>query len=401
MHESKHLGGTILTKPFKALMGIALFAGVLIAIRYVLGIGAVSNMSDGFPWGIWITYDVLVGTALGCGGYAVAILVYALNKWEYHPLVRPATLTSVFGYTLAGVSILIDIGRYWQPWNLILPWYANVNSIMFEVAVCVMTYTFVLWIELAPALLEGYRHALGTVPEKSRKLIPSFLAKFDPTALYTKLNKGIFIAVAVGILLPTMHQSSLGSLMIIAGRKVHPLWQSAALLPLLFLISAIMMGYAVVVFESILSSIGFKRPMETDILAKLSGILPWLAGAYLVIRFGDVLWRGQIGTAVTSGFLSFMFIVENVLYIVPAVLLASARNRTSPRMLFLSALLLLLAGSFYRFNAFLVAFNPGPGWSYFPSFGEIVITFGVVSVELMAYLVIVKRFPVLPKAEHA
>lgn len=400
MHETKPLGGKILTKPFLALTGISLFAVLLIMIRYVFGLASVTNMSDGFPWGIWITYDVLIGTALGCGGYAVAILVYVLNKWQYHALVRPATLTSVFGYTLAGISILIDIGRYWQPYNLILPWYANVNSIMFEVAACVMTYTFVLWIEFAPALMEGYRHALSTVPEKWRERIPASIREFDPASSYTKLNRWIFVFVAIGVLLPTMHQSSLGTLMVISGRKLHPLWQTG-FLPLLFLISAITMGYSIVIFESVLSSLGFKRPMETDMLAKVSGIMPWLIGAYLVIRFGDLLGRGQIGTMFTSGFLSFMFIVENILYVIPLVLLASVRNRTSPRMLFLSSLSLLLAGSLYRFNAFLVGFNPGPGWRYFPAFSEIMITFGIVAFEIMAYLAIVKRFPVLPKAEHA
>ncbi len=105
--------------------------------RYAAGLGAVTNLSDGFPWGIWITYDVLVGTALGCGGYAVAILVYAFNRWEYHPVVRSAVLTSVFGYSLAGLAVFLDIGRYWNGYKLFLPWTVNFNSVLVEVALCI------------------------------------------------------------------------------------------------------------------------------------------------------------------------------------------------------------------------------------------------------------------------
>src|SRR5574337_660135 len=155
MHETKPLGGKILTKPFLVFTGIALFAALLIIIRYIFGLASVTNMSDGYPWGIWITYDVLIGTALGCGGYAIAILVYILNRWEYHPVVRSAVLTSVFGYSLAGLAIFLDIGRYWNGYKLFLPWTVNFNSVLVEVALCIGAYVVVLWIELLPTVLEG------------------------------------------------------------------------------------------------------------------------------------------------------------------------------------------------------------------------------------------------------
>jgi len=197
-----------------------------------------------------------------------------------------------------------------------------------------------------------------------------------------------------------MHQSSLGSLMLIAGKKLSPLWQTG-FLPLLFLISAITMGYAIVIFESLYSSVGLKRPAETPILAKLSGIMPWLLGTYLVIRVLDLIIRGALGKAFAFNIQSLMFWIENALFVYPLVILLSAENRTKARPLFLSALSILLAGLVYRFNAFLVGFDPGNGWHYFPSFSEIMITFGIISFEIMAYLYIVRKFPVLPKAEHA
>jgi Ni/Fe-hydrogenase subunit HybB-like protein len=349
-------------------------------------------MSDGYPWGIWIAYDVVAGTAIACGGYAMAILVYVLNKGEYHPLVRPALLASMFGYTLAGVSVMFDIGRYWQAYNLFLPGYANPNSILFEVALCIALYALVLWIEFAPAFLEGL--------VKHKKGLPKFVQNWDVRGLHKFWNKALFFFIALGVLLPTMHQSSLGTMVIITGRKLSPLWQTG-MIPLLFLISAITMGYGIVVFESIYAAHGLKRPMETSLLSKLSAIIPWLLGVFLVIRFGDIIVRGVLGSLFQFNLNTLMFVIEIALFIYPFVVLLKESNRSRPLALFLSAASILLAGSLYRFNCYLIALNPGSGWHYFPSFSEIMITLGIISFEIMAYLYIVKKFPVLLKAEHA
>jgi Ni/Fe-hydrogenase subunit HybB-like protein len=381
MEESQPLGGKIVTKPFLVLAALALLGGVLIIYRYMFGLGAVTNLSDGYPWGIWITYDVLVGTALGCGGYAMALLVYAFNRWEYHPLVRSAVLTSVFGYTLAGVAVFLDLGRYWNGYNLFLPWHVNFNSVLVEVALCIAAYVVVLWIELAPTILQG---------------------RADPKALETRrrLENWLPLIVALGILLPTMHQSSLGTLMIIAGPKLSPLWQTQ-LLPLLFLMTAIAMGYAVTMFESLLSSMIFKRPFETRILAKVSAVMFWLVCAYLVVRFGDLLLRGQFAAMFNQNLNSLMFFIENILFLEAAIILAAPSRRQDTKWLFIASVSLLLAGAIYRFNVFLVGYNPGPGWSYFPALPEILITLGIVALELMGYLYFVKRYPILHNVEHA
>ncbi len=377
--EWQSLGGKVVTKPFLVLAALAVIGVALIIYRYAAGLGAVTNLSDGYPWGLWITYDVLVGTALGCGGYAVAILVYAFNRWHYHPVVRSAVLTSVFGYTLAGLAIFLDIGRYWNGYKLFLPWTVNFNSVLVEVALCIAAYVVVLWIELRPAVLEGY-------PESSKSLV-----------WRQRLERWLPVIAAVGILLPTMHQSSLGTLMIIAGYKLSPIWQTQ-LLPFFFLLSAITMGFAVTVFESILSSIAFKRPFETPMLGQISLGMAWLMVVFLVIRFADLLFRGA--PVFTSGTQSFMFILETFFFFVPVLLLFLPEWRRSLRWLFLTSLAMLLAGALYRFNAFLIGYNPGAGWSYFPAPAEIFITLGIVAIELMAYLYFVKKFPVLP-TEHA
>ena len=143
----------ILTPSFWVLLTLTVIGFALIAVRFIWGIGAVSNLSDGYPWGIWITYDVATGTAIACGGYAVAILVYIRNKMSYHPLIRSAVLTSLFGYGLAGFSVMVDVGRPWNAYNFFVPSQWQANSAMFEVALCVMAYTNVLFIEFLPAVL--------------------------------------------------------------------------------------------------------------------------------------------------------------------------------------------------------------------------------------------------------
>lgn len=378
MSESKPIGGKIVTKPFLFFAAIAAIAGILIIKRFIYGLGSVTNLSDGYPWGIWIAYDVVVGTALACGGYAMALLVYIFNKGEYHPLVKPALLGSMFGYTLAGVSIFFDVGRYWQAYNLFLPWFSQVHSVMFEVALCITLYIFVLWIEFSP----------------------TFVERLQRKGLLSLLNKTMFFFIALGVLLPTMHQSSLGTLMVIAGQKLSPLWQTP-LIPLLFLISALTMGYSVVIFESIVSSLALKRDMEVPILSKLSRLIPVLIVLYLIIRFGDIIWRGQLSLAFAGDLKGNMFIIENLLYLIPVIMLSSQKNRSNQQMLFISSISMLLAGSVYRFNAFLVGFDPGLGWSYFPAFSEVMITAGIISAEIMAYMIFIKKLPVLPSLRHA
>ncbi len=378
MSELKPVKGKIFTLPFFILLILSVIAIPFIVKRFMYGLGAVSNLSDGYPWGMWIVYDVVTGTAIACGGYAMAIMVYVFNKGKYHPLVRSALLASMFGYTLATVSIFFDVGRYWQMYNIFLPWYSNTNSVMFEVAACIATYVLIMWLEFSPAFFEK--------PGQEKTL--------------KKINSVMFIFIALGVLLPTMHQSSLGSLMIIAGDKLSGLWQTG-FLPLLFLISAIMMGFGMVIFESMFSSVHLERPLETSLLSKLSGVIPKLLIVFLIIRFGDLIFKGKLGLIFSFNLQSLMFVIENLLFIFPLVILSSQEKRERPRCLFISAASLVLAGAVYRFDTFLVGYNPGVNFQYFPSFAEIMITVGIISVEIMAYLIFIKTLPVLPEVKHA
>jgi len=369
----------LFTLPFLVLGAVALIGLYFLTQRFIHGMGLVTNLNGGYAWGVWVVYDVVVGTALACGGYALAITVYVMNQGRYHPLIRPALLASLLGYGLGGIGAMIDMGRWWQFYNIFLPWHMNFNSVMLEVGLCVATYILVLFIEFSPALLEraGAKGALKS------------------------LNRLLFFFIALGVLLPSMHQSSLGSMLIAMGYKVHPLWQSLQLQPLLALITALTMGFAVVVFEASFTAVGFRRPAETPLLAGLGKAIVGLLGAYLLIRFGELLVRGKLGLIFNGDLASLMFLLESALFIFPlAVLLSPARRTKGPYLLY-AAVSMLFAGSLYRFNAFLITYNPGPGYSYFPSVPELMVTAGIVAIEIMAYLFVVKRFPVLHDAETA
>jgi Ni/Fe-hydrogenase subunit HybB-like protein len=381
--HAQPIGGRLLTTPFRVLMALFAVAALLILIRLASGLGAVTAMNDGYPWGLWIAFDVVTGTALACGGYSVALLVYILNKGKYHPMVRPAILTSALGYTLAGIGVGLDVGRWWSVWRVpIYFWHWNLNSVLLEVALCIMSYTFVLWIELSPVFLEK-AEAIGTPPVKR------FVSRTRPI-----VEKTLLWVTALGILLPTMHQSSLGALMLIAGPRLHPLWNTGWL-PLLFLLSCMAMGFAAVVFESVLAAWLFKREPDRDMLAGLGGAMVPVAVAYVWLRLYDLAARGQLAALFAFDLYSVLVLLEFALPVVAVFMLLVGERRRHLGALFRVAMLFMVAGSLYRFDTYLVAFQPGPHWSYFPSVIEILTTVGLVAGELMLYIVMVKVFPIL------
>jgi len=374
IHAPAPLGGRLVTPVTLFLGALTLAAGVVALIRFFYGLGAVTNMSDGYSLGIWIVYDVVIGSGLACGGYVMALLVYIFNKGEYHPLVRPALLASLLGYTLAGVSVMLDMGRYWNAWHIFWPGYAQFNSVLFEVATCITFYILVMWIEFSPV----------------------FLDKIGLGAVRKKLSRMMFFFIALGVLLPSMHQSSLGSMLVIFGGKVNPLWQSGFMLPLEYLLTAILLGFSAVVIEATLVSVGFKRPMETPLLAKLAKFMWGVLLVYLLVRIGGLMLRGAIANAFifTSESLSFWF--EMICFVLPLLMLAKPTDHSNPGKLFGAAVLLVMGAFMLRVNGYLVGFHNGEGWHYFPALPELLFTVGLIAFELLAYIVLVKFLPVLP-----
>ncbi|MBK6293183.1 MAG: Ni/Fe-hydrogenase cytochrome b subunit [Rhodoferax sp.] len=365
----------------RLLNAVTLSCGVLVAVmlavlavRFMFGLGSVTALNDGYPWGIWVVVDVVIGSAFACGGFSVAMLVYIFNRGEYHPLVRPALLASLFGYTLAGVGVIFDLGRPWNVWNMFWPGSANPGSVMFEVALCISLYIVVMWIEFSPTFLEQ----MGKNETKK------------------KLNKAMFFIIALGTVLPMMHQSSLGTLLVVMGVQIHPLWQTA-MQPALYLLSAISMGYAVVLFESCLTSTTYRRKLETHLLTPMAKIMLGVLAAFLLVRLGDLTVRGVWGHAFTASIAAVSFWLELVCFIAPLILIGAESNRRNPAKLFLAGVLLMTGGALMRINGFLIGYDTGPGFSYFPTLPEVLVTVGIFALEVLGYIIITRRFPVLPR----
>ncbi|MBW2428762.1 MAG: Ni/Fe-hydrogenase cytochrome b subunit, partial [Deltaproteobacteria bacterium] len=371
-----------------ALMGVGL---AFVAARFLFGIGKVANLNNQFPWGIWIGIDVASGVALAAGGFTTGAIAYVFNRDQYHAVIRPALLTAMLGYTFVVLGLLVDIGRYW---NIASPMYNwNGNSVLFEVAMCVMIYLNVLYIEFIPIAVERF---------KGRVKLPGLLAGLNNLietllALAEKiLGKIMFVFIIAGIVLSCLHQSSLGSLMLIAPYKVHPLWYTP-ILPLLFLLSAFAAGYPMVSFESILVSKSFGRQPEMDVLTPLAKFMPLLMGIYLVFKIGDMIVRGTYVYLLDGTFQTNAFIVE-VLFgvMLPFVLLMFKRVRRSAGWLFFASTTFVLGILLNRINVFVTSFTPPYMLvKYFPALGEIFITVGLIATLMFMYRVFVFIFPVL------
>ncbi len=390
--RAEPIGGPLITPSSRALFGVFGLGAIVIAWRLFAGLGATTGLNDGYPLGLWIAFDVVTGTALACGGYAVAIFVFILNKGEYHPLIRPAILTSALGYSLAGFSVLLDVGRWWLIWKVPLYfWHWNFNSALLEIALCIMGYVIVLWIELSPTFLEGFTHSARPA-----------VRRWTRTALRV-LEKSMIWIIALGMLLPTMHQSSLGTLMLLAGSRLHPLWRTP-ILPLLFLISCVAMGFAAVVFESALSSTAFiASPIRRCSPASRA---PSCRCRLCSCCCGSPTWRGVAiaGLLLAGDLKSIMVWIEFAMFLAPVFMVMAPATRSDLGRLFGAAVVMMFAGALYRFDTYLVAFSPGANWVYFPSVPEIAITVGLVAFEVLVYIVVVKTFPVLagrPAVERA
>jgi Ni/Fe-hydrogenase subunit HybB-like protein len=379
-HAHAPVGGELWTRPFRILVAVAALGGVMALWRFAAGLAAVSNLSDGYPWGIWIAFDVVTGTALGCGGYAVALLVYILNKGEYHPLVRPALLTSLLGYGLAVVAVAVDLGRPWELWKVPVFFWRWSHSPQLEVALCVATYVLVVALELSPAFFEKWKASpdsgLRSFAERGMRLV----------------SRGMLWIIGLGILLPTMHQSSLGTMMLLPGPKLHPLWFTPWL-PFLFLVNSVLMGFGVVVLESHGAASAFGRRRETVMIGRLAQVAMWVALFFVAFRVVDLASRGRLGAL--ASWYGLAVALELGLLVAGAAILMSDARRRNPGQQVLAGLLLVVGGTVYRFNVYLVGFRPGEHWSYFPAVPELLITFGIVALEIALYVAAVKTFPIL------
>ncbi|MGA8580888.1 MAG: NrfD/PsrC family molybdoenzyme membrane anchor subunit, partial [Bryobacteraceae bacterium] len=293
----------------------AIFAAILLSgayatyLRIFYGLGGSTNLSDKFPWGLWIGFDVMGGVGLASGGFTLVAMVHIFNIKQYRPVLRPAILTAFLGYLLVTVGLLYDVGRPDRMWHPLVMW--NPHSVMFEVAWCVTLYTSVLFLEFLPMVFERF-------------------GLHKPMEWIHRISVPMMI---LGVLLSTLHQSSLGSLFLIVPEKLYPLWYTP-ILPLLFFISAIGVGLAMTIFESWHSSRAFGRALEVPLLASIARVLAVTMSVYLWIRFLDLVQRGELGLLLRNRTETWLFALEIALALVPTLLLYQSRIRRNPAALY-------------------------------------------------------------------
>ena len=346
-------------------------------VRFTQGLGAATNLSDAYPWGLWIGFDILCGVGLAAGGFAVTTAVYILHLERLRPIVRPAVLTAFLGYLLVVLALAYDLGRPWNIWRATVLW--NPHSVMFEVAWCVMLYTTVLALEFSPILFERlkWRWAIRLVRAVTVPL------------------------VGLGFILSTLHQSSLGSLYLIVPTKLHPLWYSP-LLPVHFWVSAVAVGLAVVIFESSMSARAFGRALEFDLLRGIAKVMTLALGLFLFLRFWDLArlgalpaaWRFSGPGSLEAG----MFWLETALLAVPVLLVLPERARSNPQALFASSAMVVGGFLVNRLNVSTTGLAASSGAGYFPSWMEISVTLMIVVIGLWVFSMAVRHLPVFQPA---
>lgn len=338
-------------------------------IRAVYGLAGSTNLSDQFPWGIWIGFDVLCGVGLAAGGFTLVATVHIFNIERYKPILRPTILTSFLGYSLVVVALLFDLGRPDRLWHPLVM--QNPHSVMFEVAWCVMLYSTVLALEFAPVIFERL--------------------KWD---LPLKLLRSISVPVVIlGVILSTLHQSSLGTMYLIVPHKLHPLWYSP-LLPLMFYISAICVGVAMIIFEAWHSSRAFHRELEMPLLSNLGRILAVLLAVYLTFRFTDLSRRGALHYLLEQRMETWLFGLEISLMLLPMLLLFRAHIRRNPWALYASALMVVLGFVTNRLNVSVTGMQAASGTSYIPAWTEVAITLSIIAAGFAIFRFAAKNLPV-------
>jgi c(7)-type cytochrome triheme protein len=348
------------------------FAGGLYAtfLRFTGGLAAATNLSDGFPWGLWVGFDILCGVALAAGGFTISSVVYIFHLERFRPIVRPAILTAFLGYMLVIGALLFDLGRPYRVWHPLVMW--NPHSVMFEVGWCVTLYTTVLALEFSPVIFE--RFGMKRVLHGLHFVMPPL--------------------VLLGVLLSTLHQSSLGSFYLIVPSKLFPLWYTPWL-PVFFFLTALLLGCSMTIVESFLSSRAFKREIEMNLLSDIGRATLVLLGINLVARFMDLSSRGVLRLAFQRTYEGRLFLAEMLIgLVVPAVLLAFPSVRASKRGLFFSAVLVVLGIVMNRMNVAITGMERSSGTTYLPKLTEVAVTLSIVGAGFLLFALAAKYLPI-------
>jgi Ni/Fe-hydrogenase subunit HybB-like protein len=368
---------------FLGLLGLVVVALGLTAYRELAGLGPVSGMNDAYGWGIWKTFNVMVLTALGSGAFAIGICAWVFRCKRLHALMRMALLTSFLAYACGLLLLGIDAGRPWNFYWIVFPWKWNMHSPLAEVAICMSIYAMIpLAIENVPPILERLWY---------------FDSRLRPGVerIEKRLYSGFPYIIAAAYLLPGMHQSSLGALMLLAGERVHPLWQTPWL-PVLYLGAATFMSFGCVAGTTMLCCLVWKRAMDMEVLDEAARITSYLIFGWMGLRLLDILVRGAFLTAFHFDRFAGVFWLEMGLVGAGGYFLWQSLQTHERQKMFLGYILSSAGGMVYRFSPTTLAFRPNPEALYFPVTVEVLVSLGFIALGVLGFLIAVKRLAILP-----
>lgn len=380
-------GIPVVTRPFIVMGVLVVIALMFSAYRELAGLGPVSGMNDAYGWGIWKTFNIMVMTASGSGAFAVGIAAWVFRRKKLFPLMRMALLTSFLAYGCGLMLLGIDAGRPWNFYWILFPWNWNLHSPLAEVAICMSIYAMIpLAIENLQPVLERYYY-----------LTPRWRPQIE------KINKVLHgyapWIIGLAYILPMMHQSSLGALMLLAGQRVHPLWQSPWL-PLLYVWAAAFMAFGCVAGTTMLCCLIWKRPFDREVLNEAAKITGWLAFGWSALRVLDIIVRGALGTAFAFDRFAGVFWLEMLLINGGAWILWRSIKSGSLQSMYNGYLLSSLGGMIYRFSPTTLAFRPNPQALYFPATIEVFMSVGFILLAVCGFLFAVKKLSILPAPLH-
>ena len=366
-----------LVTPMNLVAAIILAIGVPCLIyRFAAGLGATTHLSQAYPWGIWIGFDMMTGVVLAAGGFTIGASVQLLGLKDFHAIERPAILTAFLGYVMAIIGLLADLGR---PWNIFMALVnAGTASALFEIAWCVMLYSTVLFLEF-------------TVP---------FFEWLGWRKVQMVLKKTLLALTVLSVMFSTMHQSALGSLFLLAPTKLHPLWYSPFIF-IFFFISAILTGLSMVIFESAISHKVFARRMEGQSHVDVNKLTIGLGKAAAIVAFAYFFLKMQgVIDGHAWGYLltpyGALFLFETVgLVLIPSLLYGWGARNGNIKAIRVASVLTLLGIILNRLNVSVIAYNWQNPVRYIPSWMEVAVSLTLVTIGVLAFRWIVNRMPIL------
>ena len=353
----------------KFMIALVVLGALASLVRFIFGLGVTTNLNDVYPWGLWISFDVVTAVPLAAGAFTLGAIVHCFHIKKLEPLVRPAIVTGFLGYSLVSVGLLLDLGQPQRAWHTMVYW--NVHSPMFEVSMCIMAYTTVLFLEFLSPVCEKFGYHL-------------------PLRVLRWLEMPLVIGAAS---ISTLHQSSLGTFFLIAVDKLHALWYNP-LLPLLFWMSAIFTGISIIIIEATMVHRFMGQPDESELLEVLTKILPWVLGVYLAVKLAATTLLSH-GPLFDRPSLLALFAAEIIIgVVIPMFMFMTKECRVDQRMQLRGATLVIFGLVLNRFNVSMFGMEQADQAIYYPSIIESLVTIGIIAAHVLFFVLLAKYFPI-------